>query len=296
MEDTLELNSSELHVEVSAHGAELKKIQHKATGKQLLWSGDPHFWRRHSPVLFPIVGKLKEGKYRYKGKTYQLPQHGFARDMDFQQIPDNQQGLAFMLEDNEETHEVYPFQFRLEVRYKLSNNKLKVTYKVYNSSETEKLLYSIGGHPAFRAPVFVEEQLEDYRLIFSKEETIANVPLVDGLRSDSVGQVILDQTEELNLGDHLFVHDAVVFEDLKSDKVMLINKQESYKLILDFKDFPYLGIWKKAKAPFLCLEPWAGMADFVESNQEFVDKKGLRTLEPKGCESFSWEVEFKLGK
>src|SRR3954451_24854574 len=146
------LQNNILSIAVTTKGAELQSIIHKDFGLENMWSGDPKFWGKKSPVLFPIVGGLKNNSYQYKGKSYQLNRHGFARDMEFEITEQDEEGITFTLNSNEETFAKYPFQFSFSVGYKLDNNRLNVTYAVRNIGN-EEMLFSVGGHPAFKVPL-----------------------------------------------------------------------------------------------------------------------------------------------
>lgn len=274
-----------------AKGAELQSLQSKTTGIDYLWNADPTYWGKHSPILFPIVGGLKDGNYQYQGKTYQLSRHGFARDMEFtyQQLSSTE--LFFTLRDTEATLAVYPFKFNLGIRYQLSDHSLTCSYEIENPSQAE-LLFSIGAHPAFATPLQTDETYTDYYLEFNKDEVLHYHKVVNDLIADEVEEMNLND-RKLNLRHDLFYNDALVLKTLKSDCISLKNTKTSSALHFTFKDFPYFGIWAAKDAPFVCLEPWCGLADGEGHNQQLSDKEGIVTLPAGDTWQRSWQVEIE---
>ncbi|CAD5280796.1 MULTISPECIES: aldose 1-epimerase family protein [unclassified Imperialibacter] len=283
------LTSSDLIVGVKTLGAELCSIKGVSNGVEYVWQANPADWGRHAPILFPIVGKLKGDSYEYKGKTYHLPQHGFARDQPFSLIESTKSKLVFELTSNDKLKLVYPFDFSLSVTYELSGNSLRISYAVKNPG-TDPLLYSVGAHPAFRIPVHPKAKRSDYEILFEKEEAVA-VHLIDGgLLSGKTEPLALEQNS-LAISDSLFDKDALVFKGLASKKLSLAKTGEAPFLNFYF-DAPYFGIWSKsATSQFVCLEPWNGIADSVNHNQALKKKEGIRSLAPGATETFGFTVE-----
>jgi len=273
------IQNNHLQITAKAAGAELTSIIKKSTNTEYLWQANPTYWSRHAPVLFPIVGKLKEDTYYLGKKSYSMKQHGLARNLNFQLIDNDGFSLAFELKSNKETLRQYPFPFRLLIQYTLKEKDLIVFYRVSNPS-TKSLYFSIGGHPAFNCPLHKKEKRSDYRLVFEKKETAATQRLSNGNRN-GINVPILRKQTNLPITDKLFDEDALVFDELKSTKVHL---QKGIKKILsfDFKGFPYLGIWSKnRKSPFVCIEPWYGIADKTIHNQQLKEKEGIIELRAK---------------
>ena len=243
-----------------------------------MWQGDSKYWNRHSPILFPIVGRLKNDSYTYQNQKYNMTQHGFARDKEFEVIKNEVDFIEFRLKSDEKTLEIYPFSFELYLSYKLEKNSLIVSYKVINKSD-DKMLFSIGAHPAFNWTLKEDEKKENYFLEFENIKETKRYFLNDkGLVYDSVDLKIIDNKIALN--EELFKNDALVFEDLNIKTLTLKNSINENYIKLNFESFPYLGIWSKPTgAPFICIEPWFGVADEENSNQNFEDKKGIITLE-----------------
>jgi len=282
------LENENIAITFVAKGAELTSITNKTSGLSYLWKGDPAYWGKFSPVLFPIVGGLKNDTYIFEDKEYHLPRHGFARDneFEFQQIGDGE--ILFTLSSNAETLKVYPFKFQLGLRYKITANTLSCTYEVTNTGEKE-LLFSIGGHPAFAAPLTAGTQYEDYFIEFIDDESVTYHKIADNLISDQTETISLDNGK-LTLKHELFYDDALVFKSLKSKTLHLRNTKNEHGLDFRFADFPYFGIWAAKDADFVCLEPWCGIADGIGHNQQLSDKEGITSLSPNKNWKRTWEV------
>ncbi|TKC12156.1 aldose 1-epimerase family protein [Pedobacter polaris] len=272
----------------SAKGAELQSIKGTHSETEFLWSGDAQFWGKFSPVLFPIIGALKDETYIFEGKSYKLPRHGFARDMEFNFEEINEHEILFTLTHNEETLKVYPFEFRLNLRYKIHGSSLCCTYEVYNPAEKD-LLFSVGGHPAFAAPLNKQGDYTDYYLQFNKDEEITYHHILDNLISEKTSSIKLDKGK-LYLKHEMFYEDALVFKNLKSDSISLLNDKNYNGLDFNFKDFPYYGIWAAKDADFVCLEPWCGIADGTHHNQNLLEKEGINVLASNGTWERTWQV------
>ncbi|MBB2146741.1 aldose 1-epimerase family protein [Pedobacter sp. LMG 31464] len=278
------------HIKVSfaAKGAELQSILGTNSLTEYMWSGDANYWGKFSPVLFPIVGALKDNTYQFEDKSYQLSRHGFARDMEFEYHHINEQEILFTLTHSDETLKVYPFEFKLSLRYKLSGASLSCTYEVTNPAEKE-LLFSIGGHPAFAVPLNKQGTYTDYFLSFNNDIELTYYHIVDNLISDKKSVLKLDEGK-LTLQHNLFYDDALVIKNLKSDSISILNTKNYNGLAFNFKDFPYFGIWAAKDADFVCLEPWCGIADGINHNQQLKDKEGIVTLAAKQEWKRTWQV------
>lgn len=286
----LTLSNSSLQIQLKQIGAELSSIYHPGLGISYLWSGNKKFWGRHAPVLFPIVGQLKNDTYLFNGKHYRLPRHGFARDRVFEIVSTQKDQISFQLSADASTREMYPFEFQLTISYQLIDNSLKITYEVSNLGK-EPIPFSIGGHPAFTCPMVPGTQFKDYYLLFEKEEAAGSHRLSDGLLNGKLSP-ILQHTRELALSHQLFEHDALIFKNLNSNWVELRSHKHEHSLRMEFEDFPFLGIWTKAKAPFVCLEPWLGLADSVDASGYLLDKEGIQVVMPQHSFSCSYQLTF----
>ncbi|MES2417141.1 MAG: aldose 1-epimerase family protein [Bacteroidota bacterium] len=284
----ISIANEHLKATFATKGAELQQLTGIDSGTEFLWSGDANYWAKFSPVLFPIIGTLKDNTYLFENKAYHLPRHGFARDLDFEfeQIANNE--ILFTLHHTEETLKVYPFEFKLNLRYFLKGASLCCIYTVFNPAQKE-MLFSIGAHPAFAAPLNQQGTYTDYFLEFNKDKELTYHHIVDNLISDQTSTLKLNKGR-LFLKHDLFYDDALVFKNLKSDSILLMNTRNYNGLNFKFKDFPYFGIWAAKDADFVCLEPWCGIADTINHQQQLRDKEGIMTLAAKGHWQRSWEV------
>ncbi|WP_298733486.1 aldose 1-epimerase family protein [uncultured Chitinophaga sp.] len=285
----LQLSNERLSITIAEKGAELQSLTRKDLQLEYLWSGDAAFWGKKSPVLFPVVGGLKNNSYTYDGTAYTLGRHGFARDMVFTVAEQTANSIRFLLTDNADTKKVYPFPFHFEVAYTLDDNRLTVTYRVRNTGN-EDMFFSVGGHPAFRVPLAAGTSYADYYLQFNREETAGKWPLsAEGLIERST-QPLLDHTQRLPLKKDLFYADALVLKHLASDAVTLKSDATPHGLEFHFSGFPYLGIWAAKDADFVCIEPWCGIADHVDASGQLTEKEGINQLQAGGLFERSWQV------
>ena len=274
---------------VLAHGAELCSLK-TAAGLELVWqAGD--VWPRHAPLLFPIVGKLKNDTLRHDGKSYPMTQHGFARDSRFEWVECGRSSCRLVLEDNAETRARYPFAFHLMVTYRLEGGDLDVSLEISNPGET-MLPASVGGHPAFNWPLKPGLSKTSYRLVFAKEEPAPIRRLKDGLlRLQPEPSPI--RNRELALSETLFEDDAIILDKLAS-RSLIFTAGEGPSLEVSWEAFRELGIWSKPEgAPFLCIEPWRGFASPSEFDGEFVDKPGLMHIGLKETQRLSYRISVR---
>lgn len=285
-----EIKNKFIQAKINSFGAELNSLKRVDTNLEYLWQGNPQYWNRHSPVLFPIVGRLKDDSYFYKNKKYSMTQHGFARDNEFSLTKQTDNYLEFKLENNEKSLEIYPFLFELYIAYELVDNKIIISYKVKNNSD-EKMLFSIGAHPAFNWTLYENEEKEDYFLEFENIKQTKRYFLNDrGLVYDSANLEIKDN--KIFLTEELFQNDALIFSDQNIKNITLKSKNNKNFIKVNFNNFPYLGIWSKPTgAPFICIEPWYGVADNFNSNGDFEDKKSIIILQKDEIFSCFYEIE-----
>lgn len=283
------LENEVIKASFSPLGAELQELINKKNDENYLWKGDKQFWGKFSPILFPIVGGLKDNTYFFKNKQYHLSRHGFARDKEFEvsQLSDNE--LLFTLKNSAETLKIYPFEFVLRVRYRLDSNILSCSYEVSNPSEAESLHFSIGGHPAFSINTGNGINYSDYYLEFDTDEELIYNKIQNDLITDET-QVIELNKNRLALTHELFYQDALVFKSLKSNRISLRNNKNENGLDFKFEGFPYFGIWAAKDADFVCLEPWCGIADVTGHNQNLEIKEGIMTLKPGDDWARRWSV------
>ncbi len=277
------LSNTKISASINSIGAELIRLE--KDNKNYIWTIDEAFWNKTSPILFPIVGRLKNDSYSINDKTYELPRHGFARNFEFEVAHQTGSSAVFILTENAETLKNYPFQFELRLKYELIENSLKISYSVLNKSQ-EIMPFSIGAHPAF----VIEGSFSDYSLLFIEAEEFVSYELENEQFSNSFRK-INSKNGQINLDYSLFEKDALVFKHLKSNKLTLLKKNEPV-LSVQFEGFPYLGIWTKPNAPFLCIEPWCGLADNVNHNGNIFEKEGINLLHPQ--EIFSRTIKITL--
>ena len=278
-----------LKVTIQPRGAELTGLFNKQTGLEYLWDGDPQYWAKHSPVLFPIVGTLKENCYLYNGKSYSLSRHGFAREQLFGVEKISEDKVTYLLNDSPETHVVYPFTFSFRIHYQLKKDHLDVQYQILNTNDG-LLYFSIGAHPAFRVPLTPGTDYNDYYLKFEQPETTSRwLITAEGLISRQAVP-LLEDTNKLYLTKSLFHKDAVVLKGLRSQSVQLRCDLNQHGITMNFPGFPYFGIWAARDADFVCLEPWCGIADHEDANQLLTTKEGIQMI--GGGEEFKrmWSV------
>lgn len=283
------IKSNQLSVTIAAKGAELQSILNTINNLEYVWSGDAAYWAKKSPVLFPIVGALKNNQYTFNGQTYALSRHGFARDKTFDVTAQTESSITFTLTDSADTIAVYPFAFALHIIYAVQRDELTVTYKIENKNAGD-LYFSIGGHPAFKVPLVPGTEYSDYALHFNKTENAGRWPIsTDGL-IQKAPLPCLQNTHILPLSKALFQHDALVFKHLQSDSVQFQSDKTPHGLTFTFTGFPFLGIWAAPNADFVCIEPWCGIADSVDSNGQLTDKEGIIALAPDTAFAISWRV------
>ncbi len=285
------IQNTKLKATFNELGAELVSLINIETGKEIMWEGNADFWGGISPVLFPIIGALKDEQYIFEGQTYELPRHGFARRRIFAVKESSENEVIFELNSDEESLKIYPFKFSLEIRYTLIENKLTVSYQVKNLSENE-MYFSLGAHPGFAIDTKNGLNYNDYEIAFSDDEKLEIHPLIDNLISNETQTIELDN-KILPLSYELFSKDALVMTTMKSKKLILRNKKNQNKVTFTFSNFPYFGIWAAKNADFVCLEPWQGIADLENHNQELTEKFGIVKLGKSEDWKADWAVEIE---
>lgn len=264
-----------IKVEISTLGAEIQSV--KKEDKEMIWQGDPSVWDRRAPLLFPICGGLKNDEYVYEGKTYKLLKHGFARDSEFLLESKDDEKAVFLLESNQETLKVFPFEHELRVIYSLEKSKVNVEYNIKNLSKKD-MYCSIGAHEAYACPGGIEK----YSIIFEQNEDF-NSMKIEGVFLSGETFCVGKNTNEIKLSYKYFVPeiDTLVFSDLKSRKAWIKNNETGEKIEIEYEDFDYLGIWTKQNAEYICFEPWCGLPDFTDSCGDITKKEGIMKIPPK---------------
>lgn len=272
------IETPHLQAVIDSKGAELQSLYGKEQEIEYIWQGDKRYWGRKAPILFPIVGALKDDQYTYQGKTYEMFQHGFARDLEFELHEQTEDSISFLLTDTPQTKKVYPFSFKLYVSYQLGGDGLIVKYRVENPT-TEDLFFSIGGHPGFNVPLEKGVAFEDYYLKASPMKSRIEIPL-KGRYIDLQNRTLGQTNTTIALSRALFENDALVFETKGLNSFSICSDQSPHRVTLSFNDLPFVGIWSPypTEAPFVCIEPWAGVADTVEATGELSEKLGIQKL------------------
>jgi galactose mutarotase-like enzyme len=268
---TTTISNSKLTAKINPLGAELCSLKDNKE-KEYIWEGNPTFWGKHSPILFPIVGTLKNNSYHYSGVEYHLSRHGFAREMEFKLLYKSENSATFSIENSEETLKKYPFYFELQICYTLNENILDIEYKVINKGSSP-MPFSIGAHPAFA----LTEDFEQYSISFNQEEPLEYYLLENDLISNTTKKLDVEN-KKTALNYALFENDALIFKTLKSNG-LTISENSKPLLKVNFEGFPSLGIWTKKDAPFLCIEPWFGYSDTEEISGDLFQKEGILVLE-----------------
>lgn len=273
-----ELKNSKLSAKMTALGAELVSLK-DTDGIEYIWNADEKYWKRHTPILFPIVGKILEGKYVTGGEEYLLPAHGFARDLNFLAEKVNEEEMTFTLNSTLGTKAMYPFDFCLKVIYTLKEKSLDITYEVTNK-DIHNMFFKIGAHPGFMCPLFKDEVIEDYYLAFEQEELATQIFVTPEVYLSHETNTF--EGSQIALSKELFKDGPLIFTNYKSSKMTLASNKHDKKLSVTFKGFPYLGIWSTTdEAPFVCIEPWHGHADFINDSQELENKRDIINLDPQ---------------
>lgn len=262
-------------------------------GLEYLWQALPSIWGRHAPVLFPIVGRLQDDRYTYRGKVFSLSQHGFARDREFSLLDQSQDSLLFSLKSDAKSLQAYPFAFELKIKYTLIGTGMQVDYRVSNPSTDEELWFSIGAHPGFACPLEPEkESLEDYHLDFG-QENLSSLPLYV-LEKGLIGsdrKTLSLENGKLDLNWELFQNDALIADVGPFTSVSIRSRKTGKGYAMDFKEFRWLGLWTKQRdAGFVCIEPWNGIADTVTHNGNFQEKMGIHSLSPGGAHDVGFDL------
>lgn len=270
-----------LKITVKETGAELCSILNKENNTEYIWQANPDIWGSHAPNLFPVIGMLKGGKYTFESEEYAIPKHGFIRHNKNIRLKErSEHQLIFELLYSEETLKMYPFKFDFRIAFTLNKKSLEVNHHIINLDQ-KPIFFSLGGHPAFNIQHFENEKIEDYSLEFDRKMDLDTYILNnDGLVSSKT-ESVLKNDHKIQLTEHIFENDALIFKDIKSKKVDLVSRNNGKILSVEYKDFKNLGIWAKPGAPFVCIEPWLGITDVEGTDQNLKNKEGIIKLDTK---------------
>lgn len=284
------LENGILRIGVNELGAELCEIHSKASGKEYMWDANPDIWGSYAPVLFPVIGAVKNGFAIIKGQSYKIPRHGFIRNNpNVELIEQTANSLTYGLKYSEKTLQIYPYEFDFKITFTLEGNKITVSHKITNLGDYS-MLFSLGGHPAFKCPVNEGEEYEDYYLEFEKTENAATWLLEKNGLVGRTTKPMIENSNILPLRSDMFDNDALIFKNLNSNSVRLKSRKSSQSVHVDYTGFPYLGIWAKPNAHFVCIEPWLGIADNADSDQNFETKEGIISLPSKEIFNASYSI------
>lgn len=270
-----------LKIGVKEFGCELTSVYSKVNNCEYLWQGDPAYWSGQSPILFPIVGRLIDDKYRLDGKEYEMPKHGFARKTEWFFEGADASSMKFRLSETEETLAIYPYHFDVVVKFTLDGNKLIVSHDIVNKNDN--VMYaSLGAHPAFNCEI-------GDRLVFDLPETLETekIDLVKSLRMPETIPVLNNETDII-ITEDIFNEDALILHGIKSENITLVSDKHDRKVKFNLGNAPYLGIWAKPGAPYVCIEPWCGVNDSYEKKDDFSQKDGINAINAGETYNFTW--------
>lgn len=288
------LENDNLKVEIDSFGAEIKSVKRKKDNKEFMWCGDPAYWGRTSPVLFPFVGAVKNKEYRHDGKTYSIGQHGFARDMEFMLESQTENTISFVLTETEETLAKYPFTFRLHVGYELETNEIKVLWKVENPADKD-MYFSIGAHPAFLCPFHGEQDKQGYGLQFDGLTTQihhhGNTPDGMAIMED---EILSLENGCVTFSEGFFDKCTYMVEGKQTNGVSLIDREGRPYVTVKY-DAPLFAVWSPEgkNAPFVCIEPWYGRCDAVDFAGELKDRDYENKLAAKESFTAAYQMIFQ---
>lgn len=274
------IHNAVLTAEIDSHGAELCSLRSNLTGTEYIWQADPEIWARHAPLLFPIIGRLKDKQYTVGGQTYDITQHGFARDSEFVCIEQNENSIALSLVISEQAERMYPFPIALTIRYTLDGNRLKKEHITTNKG-AEPLYYEIGGHDAFNVALDAGETMQDYYVDFGDRAELYPFVNDENLMLTKDKRTVPLKDGRLYLDPEVFALDAFIMDDISPRHLTIRSDKSSHTIRMDFEDFPYVALWTKytGKATnYVCIEPWTTLPDCAYLDKALENKIGVRRL------------------
>lgn len=291
------IENENLSAVIDIHGAELTSLKKRGSDEELIWSADKEYWGRHAPMLFPIVGKVWNGRYSVNGIKYNLPQHGFARDNDFKVLCKDTDSIVLCLESNPQLLKLYPYPFRIEATYRLVDNILSVEWRIKNPGP-DTIYFQIGAHPGFNYRDFSKDDpIHGYFRLTQADEPVSQFIIglltPDGYRSDNASMMALDSDAMLPLTPGLFNNDAIVLEEHQIDQVILYDKDCKPYIAVETQDAPVWGLWSPPfkNAPFVCTEPWMGRCDYQGYDGDITGRDYINRLEPGKSTAFTYRIQ-----
>ena len=286
------IESQNYKASIETLGAELKSFQNPE-GKEFIWTGDPEFWIRSSPTLFPSIGNVRNGKTWFYGKEYEMPKHGFCKETEFEVSEKTEDMVRFSITANDTTRQCYPFDFQFSMTYRIHGNKLSITYEVCNC-DTKEMYYHIGTHPGFLCPLEEGEIFQDYEMVFEKDERLEAVPYdLENLCFDSKKTNLFTECgKTFALKPELFENDAIYFPHTNSRRVSLLNPKTEKGIQVDYPGFRSTAFWTVARpdTPYVCIENWNGAAIYDDEDNEFCHKRDVETLAANANASYELEI------
>lgn len=284
---TVTLANKYLSAQLHLKGAELKSLIELSTGTEYIWQSDPAFWTGAAPILFPIIGGLKDNTYYFEGKPYHIPSHGFVRNKEWKVVETNATKAIFSTKSDTETKMMYPWDFELKAIYELVDHSIKISYEVLNKSVIG-MYFSIGSHPAFNLP-FAGGYIEHYYVEFSEVEYLDRYFFKNGLHLNET-EAIFDNCKQIYCKRNLFDRGPIIFKNPKSRAFTLRSSQRSKHIKVFTDNISHMALWAAPQAPFICIEPWLGIPDNIDTNQNFATKEGILHLDSEKIFETSYRI------
>jgi len=272
------IENGKIKAAVKLAGAELVSLKRCDEQLDYLWQDNTDNYSGHSPLLFPVVGSLPEDRYTYQGKSYEMGLHGFGSQLKFVMVEKKVDMLSYQAQYNHNTLQQYPFKFELGIRYTLEDEALSIIFEVSNL-DTGSMLFSIGAHPFFQCPLYRDENISDYLLVFEKNETVKR-RIKEGALLTGKSEEFLNKSRKIRLSHSLFDRGAIILEGTKSNWVEMCSHNHNKAVRVEYEGFPYLGIWSFGESHFVCIEPWYGIDSTFTDSHELTEKEGLLKLNP----------------
>jgi galactose mutarotase-like enzyme len=286
------ISNAKLSAKVVETGAELKSLVELSTGNEYIWQSDPAFWTGAAPILFPIIGGLRNGEYSYRGKTYSMPGHGVVRKAEWKLVDSSATSATFETVSNDDTLAQYPFDFVLRASFTLEDTSLAVVYEVRNPGSGE-MFFSIGSHPAINVP-FAGGYPEHYYFHFNRPEKMERYFFKGGVHLNETAP-IFENSRQISVTPTLFDKGPIIFKNPKSDSVTIMNSRNTKRVRVRTEGVPFLALWAPPGAPFACIEPWHGVMDNVDCDGEFTTKEGIMSLAAGGTYKTGYWIDILDG-
>ncbi len=277
------ISNEYLEAGIKSYGAELTSLKSKESGIEYLWQGNPDIWYGQSPVLFPIIGRVLDDIYYLNGKEYTMPKHGLFRKREAQVVEQSTDRITFVEKDDEETLKIFPYNFEVYVTFELIGKSLKCTFKVVNMTN-DVMYFSIGGHPGFNCSI-------GDRLVFDENETLSTIAIDTECLRNGKTIPVLDNEKNITVTKDIFNNDALIFTGIKSKHITLESDSHCRKVKFDMGECPYLGIWAKPGAPYVCIEPWWGVNDDHTRKSDFSQKECIQSVGSNDSFDCYWQAE-----